>query len=559
MRTSRVITRERGDQQSRNAWKNRWRTVDYAPRVQRRFEPRRFSAGIISPRWRGTAVASTPVRLVLCPAAATHRRVFSCAPGEGTSSCSSSRTPRSLVFSREHCSRCRGRRTRSPPRYTDRSVTSTSRTTSRRKRTVSRSSSKGCIRKTSPRPSIHSATARRPSSRPRPERSCAGRAPTIRRAASAPRRRRTPPTPAPATGPTGRGATPSARARVSSPTRAAPPADAPLAGTCYQWAGAAYDQSGCEHFGASLRVNATRASYRWLVEDPTAPGSIVPGPLPIAVAAPSYSVAPPAVAGAMPVLNADVDAPGANGYPTRYGDAFWLKIFKSEAARGIALDELTNDNPAVVPADQAHLETSWVFIQADPLITFRTSGKSSPSRGRTRNGGPIGSDSRAVVRRYELYEDAGVYDAVFHQAVCGLSNCAGPAPGEVGALISAQMTAANVVAPSISVARIGSGAIASSDRRINCGTTCNAAYTAGDVVTLTAIPAAGAVFSSWSGACTGTASTCSVAITDHLSVTAAFTTAAAAPTAPATPPPPATTTAVKVSVGISNKGRVVVA
>src|SRR4051812_6489931 len=83
MRTYRVITRERGDQQSRNAWKNRWRTVDYAPRVQRRFEPRRFSAGLIAPRWRGTAVASTPVRLVLCHAAAKHRRVFSCAPRGG--------------------------------------------------------------------------------------------------------------------------------------------------------------------------------------------------------------------------------------------------------------------------------------------------------------------------------------------------------------------------------------------------------------------------------------------------------------------------------------------
>jgi hypothetical protein len=259
-------------------------------------------------------------------------------------------------------------------------------------------------------------------------------------------------------------------ARGFSATTAAHPADAPLAGACYQWAGAGYDQSGCEHFGASLRVNATRATYRWLVEDPAAPGSIVPGPVPMAVAAPAYSVAPPLVQGAMPVLNADVDAPAAGNYPTHYGDAFWLKIFKTEIPRGVALDELTNDNPSVVPADDAHLETSWVFVQADPLIKFKTSGKTSPSRGRTRNGGPIGSDSRAIVRRYELYEYAGVYDPVFHQAVCGLSNCSGPAPGEVGALISAQMTAANVVAPAISVARIGSGAITSSDRRITPAT-----------------------------------------------------------------------------------------
>src|SRR3954447_5509698 len=265
-------------------------------------------------------------------------------------------------------------------------------------------------------------------------------------------------------------------ARGFSATTAAHPADAPLAGTCYHWAGAAYDQSGCEHFGASLRVNATRARYRWLVEDPAAPGSIVPGPVPMAVAAPAYSVAPPLVQGAMPVLNADVDAPAAGNYPTHYGDAFWLKIFKTEMPRSVALDELTNDNPAVVPADASHIETSWVFIQADPLITFKTSGKASPSRGRTRNGGAVGNDTRAVVRRYELYEYAGIYDAVFHQAVCALSNCSAPADGEVGALISAQMTAANVLVPSLTVVTSGSGAVTSTDRRISCGATCTAAY-----------------------------------------------------------------------------------
>ncbi|MCU1382878.1 MAG: hypothetical protein JWL71_1575, partial [Acidobacteria bacterium] len=288
-------------------------------------------------------------------------------------------------------------------------------------------------------------------------------------------------------------------------TTAAHPADAPLAGTCYQWAGAGYDQSGCEHFGASLRVNATRATYRWLVEDPSLPGQIVVGAVATAVAAPAYSVAPPLVAGAMPILNADVDAPAAAVFPTHYGDAYWLKIFKADVARGIALDELTNDNPAVVPADAAHLETSWVFIQADPLIKFRTSGKTSPSRGRTRNGGPIGSDAAAVVRRYELYEFAGLYDPVFHQAVCAISNCSAPADGEVGSLISAQMTAANVLVPSVTVVESGSGSVTSSDRRISCGATCTAAYTSGDVTTLNAVPAAGAAFTGWSGACTGAA------------------------------------------------------
>jgi hypothetical protein len=246
--------------------------------------------------------------------------------------------------------------------------------------------------------------------------------------------------------------------------------------------------------------------------------------------------------------------------------------------RGVALDELTNDNPAVVPDDAAHLETQWTFIQADPLIKFKSSGKSAPSRGRTRNAAPMGKDTRAVIRRYELYDYAGLYDGVFHQAVCAVSNCSAPADGEVGALISAQMTAANVSVPSITVIKVGSGSVSSSDKRISCGAVCTAGYATGDVATLTATPTSGAAFTGWSGACSGTSKICSIVVTDHFTVSAAF--AAAPVTAPAAPTPTATapgattptattptatppaapttnTTSVRVSVGIGNKGRVV--
>ncbi|MCU1381419.1 MAG: hypothetical protein JWL71_116, partial [Acidobacteria bacterium] len=73
-----------------------------------------------------------------------------------------------------------------------------------------------------------------------------------------------------------------------------------------------------------------------------------------------------------------------------------------------------------------------------------------------------------------------------------------------------------------------------------------------------AVPAAGAAFTGWSGACTGAAASCTVAVTDHLNVSAAFTTAPVAAVPTPTPTTTATTTAsVKLSVGISNKGRVV--
>jgi len=74
----------------------------------------------------------------------------------------------------------------------------------------------------------------------------------------------------------------------------------------------------------------------------------------------------------------------------------------------------------------------------------------------------------------------------------------------------------------------GTGAVTSSPGGINCtiraGTTsgmCRASYISGTSVTLTAAPVAGASFSGWSGACTGTG-TCVLSITADRAVTATF-------------------------------------
>jgi uncharacterized repeat protein (TIGR02543 family) len=55
---------------------------------------------------------------------------------------------------------------------------------------------------------------------------------------------------------------------------------------------------------------------------------------------------------------------------------------------------------------------------------------------------------------------------------------------------------------------------------INCGTTCSANFASGTVVTLTETPGTGHTFGGWSGACTGTASTCSVTVSAAKAVTA---------------------------------------
>lgn len=95
---------------------------------------------------------------------------------------------------------------------------------------------------------------------------------------------------------------------------------------------------------------------------------------------------------------------------------------------------------------------------------------------------------------------------------------------------SASMTA-NFAAPggttthqlSVTKSGTGTGTVTSSPAGINCGSTCQASFSSGQQVALTATPAAGSTFAGWSGACTGTA-TCMVTMDAPRSVTATFTT-----------------------------------
>ena len=70
----------------------------------------------------------------------------------------------------------------------------------------------------------------------------------------------------------------------------------------------------------------------------------------------------------------------------------------------------------------------------------------------------------------------------------------------------------------------GGGTVSSSPAGISCGSDCNESYRPGTSVTLTAVPAANAVFTGWSGGCTGTG-TCVLPMTTDTSVTATFDTA----------------------------------
>src|SRR5437588_4714401 len=69
---------------------------------------------------------------------------------------------------------------------------------------------------------------------------------------------------------------------------------------------------------------------------------------------------------------------------------------------------------------------------------------------------------------------------------------------------------------------IRGGTVTSSDGGFNCGPTCSASYGGGTVVTLTATPAFGSLFTGWSGCDAASGTTCTVSMSAARSVTASF-------------------------------------
>ncbi|MDX2090501.1 MAG: DUF4215 domain-containing protein [Kofleriaceae bacterium] len=76
----------------------------------------------------------------------------------------------------------------------------------------------------------------------------------------------------------------------------------------------------------------------------------------------------------------------------------------------------------------------------------------------------------------------------------------------------------------VSITGAGTGSVASNPTGINCPGDCTENYASG-MVTLTATAAGGSIFTGWSGACSGTSTTCTVTMSAARNVTANFATA----------------------------------
>lgn len=99
-----------------------------------------------------------------------------------------------------------------------------------------------------------------------------------------------------------------------------------------------------------------------------------------------------------------------------------------------------------------------------------------------------------------------------------------PTPGETPAFQHSLL---------VSKGGAGTGRVISSPDGIECGSSCSALFPAGTVVALTAVPGPGAVFTGWTGSCTG-GGACEVAMDMNHAVSAIFT---VDPTATASPAP----------------------
>ncbi|EGW21449.1 RHS repeat domain-containing protein [Methylobacter tundripaludum] len=75
---------------------------------------------------------------------------------------------------------------------------------------------------------------------------------------------------------------------------------------------------------------------------------------------------------------------------------------------------------------------------------------------------------------------------------------------------------------SFSKAGSGTGTITSTPAGIDCGATCSVSFATNTQITLTAVPATGSTFGGWFGACTGTATTCTVTLNQAKSINATF-------------------------------------
>lgn len=195
-------------------------------------------------------------------------------------------------------------------------------------------------------------------------------------------------------------------------------------------------------------------------------------------------------------------------------------------AAEVAKDMNTPANGEAVPVP---VTLSGLVVTPSTLVGGTAASASVTLTGAAPTGGAtvaLASDSTSVVVPATLTVPAGAVTA--STSVSTKSVASTTTVTLTGSYNGTSKTSALTVTPplpsyvlSVRVAGTGTGTITSSPAGIDCGATCSATYPSGTLITLSATPGTGSVFTGWSGACSGTGS-CTVTVASAQSVTANF-------------------------------------
>jgi len=174
-------------------------------------------------------------------------------------------------------------------------------------------------------------------------------------------------------------------------------------------------------------------------------------------------------------------------------------IVRLAAAAGLAFAGLVQANTVAAVADPLPNQTLTITTQA---ATTSTETRTHP---------------RGTLVRLNATASPGYQ-------FLGWSNACSGTNTQCAVQMVADRTVVARFGPQLVVSVTGGGSVTGTG--INCGTDCREAYPQDSSVTLTATPATGQVFSGWGGACSGTASTCTVAMAAARTVSAGFAPAA---------------------------------
>lgn len=260
--------------------------------------------------------------------------------------------------------------------------------------------------------------------------------------------------------------------------QAVPPYPQTMGHQCWSLGDPNYPNSGCEHFGVCLSRNATKTTYRWLIEDSARPGSLTTFGSSVSIPAPVWNVIPqpppaPHLPPPPPIVIAVIPAPPAPPVPPggvgQWGEPIWVKIYTMELPEAVEIEDLVLGGAGVPDPEVEAPEIEWKLLQSPPI------GKASEKE-ESENGGEIGEGAEVVSRRYEFYKYTGEFNEEDHEALCdnpsGEDSRCGPVDPEtgvagVGDLIGAQNAAVNLFEQAINFSKSADTSSASVGGAVN--------------------------------------------------------------------------------------------